>query len=80
MKISGGSMVLISSAIAFQGKVDYAEYGAAKAGIIGLMKSLALELGKYGINVNCVSPSFIQRGGYGEKTKSFYVQVIAFIK
>lgn len=71
MKISGGSMVLISSAIAFQGKTAYAEYGAAKAGIIGLMKSLALELGKYGINVNCVSPGFIQRGGYSEKTKKF---------
>ncbi len=53
-----GSMVLISSVSAL-GNRGQANYAAAKAGIQGLAKTLALELGPFGITVNCVAPGFI---------------------
>jgi 3-oxoacyl-[acyl-carrier protein] reductase len=53
-----GSMVLISSTSAL-GNRGQANYAAAKAGIQGLAKTLALELGPFGITVNCVAPGFI---------------------
>lgn len=59
-----GKIVLISSAVGIQGLANYSEYGAAKSGMFGFVKSVALELGSYNINVNCVSPGFIQRGEY----------------
>jgi len=53
-----GSMVLISSTSAL-GNRGQANYAAAKAGIQGLAKTLAIELGPFGITVNCVAPGFI---------------------
>lgn len=64
VKNRSGKIINLSSVVALNGKENFSDYAAAKAGIIGLTKSLALELGKYGINVNCVSPGFIQRGKY----------------
>ena len=53
-----GSMVLISSTSAL-GNRGQSNYAAAKAGIQGLAKTLAIELGRFGITVNCVAPGFI---------------------
>ena len=53
-----GSMVLISSTSAL-GNRGQANYSAAKAGLQGLAKTLAIELGPFGITVNCVAPGFI---------------------
>jgi 3-oxoacyl-[acyl-carrier protein] reductase len=53
-----GSMVLISSTSAL-GNRGQANYSAAKAGIQGLAKTLSIELGRFGIIVNCVAPGFI---------------------
>ena len=53
-----GTMVLISSTSAL-GNRGQANYSAAKAGIQGLAKTLAIELGRFGITVNCVAPGFI---------------------
>ena len=53
-----GVMVLISSVSAL-GNRGQANYSAAKAGIQGLTKTLALELGRFGIRANCVAPGFI---------------------
>ena len=53
-----GAMVLISSTSAL-GNRGQANYAAAKAGIQGLAKTLAIELGPFGITVNCVAPGFI---------------------
>ncbi len=53
-----GSMVLISSTSAL-GNRGQANYSAAKAGLQGLTKTLAIELGPFGITANCVAPGFI---------------------
>ena len=55
---SSPSVVLVSS-IAARGIAGHANYGAAKAGIMGLTRSLARELGPEGIRVNAVAPGFI---------------------
>ena len=54
----GGKMVLISSSSA-QGNRGQLNYAAAKAGIQGMTKTLAIELGRFNVNVNCVAPGFV---------------------
>ena len=54
-----GKMVLISSTSAL-GNRGQTNYAAAKAGIQGMAKTLAIELGPFGINVNCVAPGFVE--------------------
>ena len=56
-----GRIIHISSIVGMQGKTKHAEYSAAKAGLFGLMKSQAIELGKCAITVNCVSPGLVPR-------------------
>jgi 3-oxoacyl-[acyl-carrier protein] reductase len=53
-----GKLVLVSSVSAL-GNRGQANYSAAKAGIQGLTRTLAIELGPFGINVNCVAPGFV---------------------
>jgi 3-oxoacyl-[acyl-carrier protein] reductase len=53
-----GSMVLVSSVSAL-GNRGQANYSAAKAGLQGLTKTLAIELGRFGVRANCVAPGFI---------------------
>lgn len=55
-----GRIVSISSVAAFMGNPGQANYGASKAGIIGLTKTLAKEYASRGITVNAVAPGFIQ--------------------
>jgi 3-oxoacyl-[acyl-carrier protein] reductase len=54
-----GTIVNISSDIAFSGSENRAAYAAAKAGILGLSKTLALELAPFGVRVNVVAPGRI---------------------
>lgn len=54
-----GHIVMVSSINALRGKAGLANYSAAKAGIIGLTRTLARELGPRGITVNCVAPGMI---------------------
>ncbi len=53
-----GKIVNISSA-AWRGNFGQSNYSAAKAGVVGLTKTWALELSKYNINVNAIAPGFI---------------------
>jgi len=54
-----GRVVFISSINGLRGKVGQANYAAAKAGLVGLARSLALELARDGVTVNVVAPGFI---------------------
>lgn len=57
-----GRIINITSVIGLQGKAGYSEYAASKGGSIAFVKSLAQELGRYGITVNGVAPGIVQRG------------------
>jgi 3-oxoacyl-[acyl-carrier protein] reductase len=59
MKRRGGSLVNISSVAGVHGNATQTNYAASKAGIIGFSKSLAKEVGRYGIRVNAVAPGFV---------------------
>lgn len=54
-----GRIVNISSVIGQTGSVGQANYAASKAGLIGFTKSLALEVARKGLTVNCVAPGYI---------------------
>ncbi|GHT55554.1 beta-ketoacyl-ACP reductase [Spirochaetia bacterium] len=58
-----GKIINIGSAVGIRGQAGLCDYSAAKGGIIALTKTLAMELGPYGINVNCVSPGLVPRPG-----------------
>ena len=60
MKQRSGKIINISSVVGLVGNAGQSNYSASKAGIIGLTKSIARELGGRGINVNAIAPGFIQ--------------------
>ncbi|WP_435168545.1 3-oxoacyl-ACP reductase FabG [Falsirhodobacter sp. 1013] len=59
MKARWGRIVNITSIVGATGNPGQVNYSAAKAGMVGLSKSLALEVASRGITVNCVAPGFI---------------------
>ena len=59
MKARWGRIVNITSVVGASGNPGQANYAAAKAGVVGMTKSLARELGSRNITVNCVAPGFI---------------------
>ena len=54
-----GKIVNVSSINGLRGKFGLANYAASKAGLIGLTKTVAKELGRYNVNVNAVAPGYI---------------------
>lgn len=56
----GGIIVNVSSVSGAHGQAGQSNYSAAKAGLIGLTKSLARELGRHNIRVNCVAPGIVE--------------------
>jgi 3-oxoacyl-[acyl-carrier protein] reductase len=59
MKQKSGSIINMSSVVGVHGNAGQANYSASKAGMIGLAKSVARELGSRGIRVNAIAPGFI---------------------
>lgn len=55
----GGSMINMSSVVGISGNAGQCNYSASKAGLIGLTKSIAKEMGPRGIRANCIAPGFI---------------------
>jgi NAD(P)-dependent dehydrogenase (short-subunit alcohol dehydrogenase family) len=55
----GGSMVFVASVSGITGAPEHAAYGAAKAGVMSLVRSAAVELGPHGIRVNAVAPGVV---------------------
>jgi len=60
IKQRGGRIVNITSVVGIHGNAGQANYAASKAGVIGLTKSAAKELGSRGVTVNAVAPGFIE--------------------
>ncbi len=60
MKQRYGRIVNITSVVGASGNAGQANYAAAKAGVAGMTRSLARELGSRGVTVNCVAPGFIE--------------------
>lgn len=60
LRQKSGKIINISSVIGIIGNAGQVNYAASKAGIIGMTKSLAKELGSRGINVNAIAPGFIE--------------------
>lgn len=60
MKARWGRIINITSVVGHSGNPGQTNYAAAKAGVAGMSRALAIELGSRGITVNCVAPGFIE--------------------
>ena len=75
MKVNGGgNIVFINSNTAYRAIPDRIAYSASKSGQLGMMRALALDLGKYNIRVNAVLPGMIKTDRW-EKNPDFYKDV-----
>ena len=68
MKARAGRIINITSVVGSTGNPGQANYAAAKAGVSGMARALAREIGSRGITVNCVAPGFIET----DMTKALY--------
>ncbi|MBI4320258.1 MAG: SDR family oxidoreductase [Chloroflexi bacterium] len=59
MRSQGYGKIVNTSSVSSLGNIGQVNYAAAKAGVSAMTKTLALEVAKFGINVNCVAPGFI---------------------
>ena len=76
MKQRIGSIINMTSIVGISGNAGQANYAASKAGMIGLTKSIAKELGSRGVRVNAIAPGFIateMTGVLNEDTKKQWI-------
>ena len=72
----GGRIVVLSSVSGLAGNRGQVNYSAAKAGLIGAAKALAVELAKRRITVNCIAPGLIDTGMVTEEVRSHALRMI----
>ena len=72
-----GRLIFVSSVVALHGSAGQCNYGAAKAALIGLSRSLARELGARGITANVVAPGYVETAMTAGFTEQRRAEVIA---
>lgn len=75
----GGSIINMSSVVGVSGNAGQCNYSASKAGMIGLAKSIAKEMGPRGIRANCIAPGFIMTemtGALPEEVREQWMKTI----
>jgi len=79
MKARWGRIVNIGSVVGATGNPGQANYAASKAGLVGMSKSLAHEVARRGVTVNCVAPGFIETAMTGKLTDGQREKILAQI-
>ncbi|MDE0898632.1 MAG: 3-oxoacyl-[acyl-carrier-protein] reductase [Longimicrobiales bacterium] len=79
MKRRDGSIINITSVVGLTGNAGQANYAASKAGMVGLTKSVAKELGSRGVRCNAIAPGFIKTSMTDELTESQVEALLAQI-
>ena len=77
LKMKRGRMIFISSVVGLMGAPGQVNYAASKAGLVGLARSIARELGSRGITANVVAPGFIQTDMTAAMTDARKAEVLA---
>jgi 3-oxoacyl-[acyl-carrier protein] reductase len=77
LKAKRGRMIFISSVVAFVGSPGQANYAASKAGLVGLARSIARELGSRSITANVVAPGFIETDMTAELSEARRKEILA---
>ncbi len=77
LKARSGRMIFISSVVAFAGAPGQANYAASKAGLVGLARSIARELGGRSITANVIAPGFIETDMTAGMTDARKAEVLA---
>ena len=77
MRRRAGRVITITSVVGVTGNAGQSNYAAAKAGLIGMTKSLAREVASRGITVNCVAPGYIETAMTADLTDDQRARVLA---
>ncbi len=77
LRARGGRMIFVSSVVALVGSPGQANYAASKAGLIGLARSIARELGSRNITANVIAPGFVETDMTAELTDARKSEILA---
>jgi 3-oxoacyl-[acyl-carrier protein] reductase len=79
LRLRRGRIVFISSVVGLLGSPGQVNYAASKAGLVGMARSMARELGSRGITANVVAPGFVDTAMTAELTEERRAQIIASV-
>lgn len=79
LKARRGRMIFVSSVVALVGAAGQANYAASKAGLIGLARSIARELGSRGITANVIAPGFVETDMTAQVTEARKTEILASV-